>query len=162
MPPNTFLLRDRILSPTEPVSPSRSALMARVRGQHTKPELIVRRCAHALGYRFRLHRRGLPGTPDLVFPRLRKAIFVHGCFWHRHACCSKTTTPKTRSQFWREKFRANLARDRRNQKSLRLMGWDILIVWECETNDAAALRTKLQRFLKVHRGPRQGDLRGQT
>src|SRR5260370_41965465 len=84
----------------EPIDPQRSALMARVRGKHSTPEMVVRSVAHRLGYRFRLHRRDLPGTPDLVFPGPRRAIFVHGCFWHRHPNCVRTTTPKTRAAYW--------------------------------------------------------------
>jgi DNA mismatch endonuclease (patch repair protein) len=129
------------------VDPQRSALMARVRGKDSKPEIVVRRSAHALGYRFRLHRRNLPGTPDLVFPRLRKAIFVHGCFWHRHRGCSRTTTPKTRAAFWAEKFADNIKRDARTRRQLRAAGWDVLVVWECETFDRRALTRRLAAFL---------------
>jgi len=131
----------------KPVDAARSALMRRVRGRDTSPERAVRRAAHSLGYRFRLHRRDLPGTPDLVFPRLRKAIFVHGCFWHRHAGCRRTTTPKTRAAYWCEKFDQNIRRDRRNLAALRRLGWDVLVVWECETFDAPGLLARLTRFL---------------
>lgn len=129
------------------VEPGRSVLMGRVRGKDTKPEHAVRRAAHSLGYRFRLHRRDLPGTPDLTFPRLRKAVFVHGCFWHRHAGCSRTTTPKTRAAYWRDKFQQNVERDRRNAAALRALGWEVLVVWECETFDRAGLIATLSRFL---------------
>ena len=130
-----------------PIDAARSALMRRVRSKDTTPELVVRRAAHSLGYRFRLHRRDLPGTPDLTFPRLRKTIFVHGCFWHRHPGCSRTTTPATRADYWREKFEQNVARDRRNVAMLRALGWDVLVVWECETFDRVALLGTLSRFL---------------
>ncbi|WP_083861283.1 very short patch repair endonuclease [Microvirga lotononidis] len=130
-----------------PPSSSRSALMARVKGRDTKPELIVRRVAHALGHRFRLHRRDLPGTPDMVFPRLKKVIFVHGCFWHRHPGCSKASSPKTRAAFWQSKFDANVERDARSIRELRRAGWDVEVVWECETKDVDALESKLRRFL---------------
>lgn len=121
--------------------------MARVKGRDTKPELIVRRVAHALGHRFRLHRRDLPGTPDMVFPRLKKVIFVHGCFWHRHPGCSKASSPKTRAAFWQSKFDANVERDARSIRELRRAGWDVEVVWECETKDVDALESKLRRFL---------------
>ncbi len=118
-----------------PIDAARSALMRRVGGKNTTPERAVRRAAHSLGYRFRVHRRDLPGTPDLTFPRLRKVIFVHGCFWHRHEGCVRTTTPKTRAGYWCEKFEHNIERDRRNIATLSALGWDVLVVWECETFD---------------------------
>lgn len=117
--------------------------MSRIRGRDTAPELVVRRIAHALGLRFRLHRKDLPGCPDLVFPRHRLAVFVNGCFWHRHAGCRYAYSPKSRVAFWEEKFRGNVARDRRNEESLLTMGWRVLIVWECETRDEATVRQKL-------------------
>ena len=129
------------------ISPQRSALMARVRGKNTKPEIAVRQAAHALGYRFRLHRRGLPGTPDVVFVRQRKAIFVHGCFWHRHEGCNRCTTPKTRTVYWEEKFAANQERDARNRHELEAAHWTVLTIWECETFDVGALKAKLAEFL---------------
>lgn len=134
------------------VDPARSELMRRVRGKDTAPERAVRRVAHALGYRFRLHRRDLPGTPDLVFPRLRRAIFVHGCFWHRHEGCARTTTPKTRAAYWREKFEQNIRRDRRNLAALRDLGWEVLVVWECQTFERAELLARLSRFLNAGGG----------
>ncbi|MDE2921794.1 MAG: very short patch repair endonuclease [Acidobacteriota bacterium] len=145
-------------SPEGPVDPARSALMRRIRGRDTKPELVVRRAAHALGYRFRLHRRDLPGTPDLVFPRLRKAILVHGCFWHRHPGCPRTTTPKTRVAYWRDKFQQNIERDRRNIGELRALGWGVLVVWECETFDGKAARKSLAKFLKCDPRPANESL----
>ncbi|WP_315766298.1 MULTISPECIES: DNA mismatch endonuclease Vsr [unclassified Bradyrhizobium] len=152
------LSRKRRLRDTEydlPPDPERSALMARVRGKNTKPERLVRRLSHALGYRFRLHRRDLPGTPDLVFPRLRKIVLVHGCFWHRHAGCGRSTTPKTRQRFWQSKFDANVARDRKTAAALRRLGWKVLVVWECETSDAETLRKRLQKFLRSPDDSRQ-------
>ncbi|MFL6846330.1 MAG: very short patch repair endonuclease [Allosphingosinicella sp.] len=127
----------------EPISRDRSRLMANVRRADTKPEIAVRRVAHALGYRFRLHRRDLPGTPDLVFPRLRKIVFVHGCFWHRHAGCKRASSPKTRTAFWEEKFSRNVDRDRKNIADLEARGWSCEIVWECQTVDADRLRRLL-------------------
>lgn len=136
---------------TGPIDPVRSALMARVRGKDTRPELIVRKSAHALGFRFRLHRKDLPGRPDLVFPRLRKAIFVHGCFWHRHSGCSKASMPKTRVDFWRSKFDANVARDARSIAALRTMGWSVCVIWECETSDRRVIARKVRAFLRDRR-----------
>lgn len=132
---------------THTVPPERSALMARVRGKDTGPEIAVRRAAHRLGFRFRLHRSDLPGSPDLVFPRSKKAIFVHGCFWHRHPGCVRTTTPKTRTAYWLEKFRVNVARDERVVRELRASGWKVLVVWECQTFDELKLAKRLSRFL---------------
>lgn len=129
------------------IDPARSALMSHVRRGDTTPELAVRQIAHALGYRFRLHRRDLPGTPDITFPGLRKIIFVHGCFWHRHQGCSRTTIPKTRTAFWRKKFERNMERDRRNMTELEDLGWEVLVVWECETSDRNGLRRMVAEFL---------------
>jgi DNA mismatch endonuclease (patch repair protein) len=127
----------------------RSRVMRAVKSGDTTPELVVRRIVHALGYRFRLHRRGLPGQPDLVFPRLGKAIQVHGCFWHRHACEAGQSTPATRVEYWNAKFARNVERDRRNLRRLRRLGWRVLVVWECQTRAAkrAALEARLARFL---------------
>lgn len=124
----------------------RSRMMAAVPQKHTRPELVVRKLAHALGFRFRLHVKGLPGSPDMVFPRLRKVVLVHGCFWHRHGC-RQTTTPATRRRFWQEKFAANVARDRRDTLSLRRDGWDVLVIWECQTRRGPSLAGRLARFL---------------
>lgn len=132
-----------ILKPDE-----RSALMSRIRGKDTKPELVVRRVAHALGYRFRLHRRDLAGAPDLVFPRLRKTVFVHGCFWHRHPQCRFAYHPKSNRAFWRKKFSANVTRDRNALKMLPELGWDVLVIWECQTDDVSALTRRLLAYLK--------------
>jgi DNA mismatch endonuclease, patch repair protein len=117
----------------------RSRNMAKIRSRDTGPEVRVRRAAHALGLRFRLHRRDLPGTPDLVFPRLRVALFVNGCFWHRHEGCAKAYTPKTRIEFWQRKFDANVERDARKHAELTAAGWTPAVIWECETGDAERL-----------------------
>jgi DNA mismatch endonuclease (patch repair protein) len=131
------------------VSPERrSAMMSGIRGQNTKPEVAVRKLAHRLGYRFRLHRRDLPGTPDLVFPGRKKVVFVHGCFWHRHPGCRFAYNPKTRADFWNAKFDANVARDLRVRHELEVQGWDVLTVWECETVNAEQLTKTLQKFLE--------------
>lgn len=106
--------------------------MARFKGKNTKPELLVRRALHAMGYRFRLHRRDLPGSPDIVLPRYRTAIFVHGCFWHHHEGCSVGKLPRTRQEFWSEKFRKNRARDEAVRIELEARGWRVETIWECE------------------------------
>ncbi len=124
----------------------RAWLMGRVKRADTKSEMIVRRIAHALGYRFRLHRKDLPGSPDLVFPRLKKAIFVHGCYWHRHDC-KKATTPKTNVDFWRQKFERNVERDRKALTELSKQGWRTMVVWECETKDKETLKGSVSAFL---------------
>lgn len=125
------------------VSLVRSRMMRAVRQFDTAPEMRVRSVLHAIGLRFRLNRRDLPGSPDIVLPKYRTVIFVHGCFWHRHAGCAKATTPRTRARFWRQKFASNLARDKRNEKLLREAGWRVEIVWECETRCPKALRRYL-------------------
>lgn len=125
----------------------RSARMALVRGKNTKPELVVRRLVHGLGYRYRLHRRDLPGTPDLVFPNRRKVIFVHGCFWHRHMNCALGRLPKSRSEFWFPKLEGNAERDERNVRELAQLGWRVLTVWECQLRDKTRLADMIRRFL---------------
>lgn len=120
--------------------------MSRIRGKDTTPELAVRSLAHRLGYRFRLHGRGLPGKPDLVFAGRRKIVFVHGCFWHGHRC-KRDKMPKSRIAYWAEKIAANRARDARHIRALRAAGWKCAIVWECETKDAVRLGERLSRFL---------------
>lgn len=124
----------------------RSYCMSRIRGKDTEPEIAVRRLAHAMGYRFRLHRKDLPGKPDLVFPRLRKVIFVHGCFWHFHNCRYGRVRPKTNAEFWAEKRRQTKSRDRRNRDQLRRLGWSVFILWECELK-RDDLSHRLERFL---------------
>ena len=139
---------DRQHPPTEPPpSPERSANMARIGSTNTLPELAVRQLLHRLGYRFRLHWRSLPGTPDICFPGRKKVVFVHGCFWHRHEGCRRTTTPITRTSFWRDKFHKNVERDRANLKALRELGWSVMIIWECDTVELEALSSRLVAFL---------------
>lgn len=119
------------------VSPEyRSRMMAGIQGKNTKPELTVRRMLFASGYRFRLHRRDLPGVPDIVMPGLKVAIFVHGCFWHMHQGCRYAKMPATRPEFWREKLEANVERDHRTVEKLQALGWRVLCVWECSMRDA--------------------------
>lgn len=130
------------------VSPDkRSQMMAGIKGKNTRPEMLVRRLVHGMGFRYRLHRKDLPGSPDLVFPRLRKVIFVHGCFWHRHPGCKFAYTPKSNKQFWLQKLESNTRRDARALKALDALGWDILVVWECEVSDLPSLSQKLAAFL---------------
>ena len=124
----------------------RSWLMSRVRGTNTKPELAVRSMLHRMGYRFRLHRRDLPGTPDIVLPRRSAVIFVHGCFWHGHAC-KRMKMPKSRVDYWEEKIETNRRRDRRKRRQLRALGWDVIVVWECELKRPEALAAKLMKAL---------------
>jgi len=121
--------------------------MSRIGSKGSVPELTVRRCAHAFGFRFRLHRRDLPGTPDLVFPSRRKIIFVHGCWWHQHPGCKKASGSKTQSEFWQEKFARNVARDSRVENDLRSAGWDVLTIWECQTRSREQVETLLEGFL---------------
>lgn len=126
----------------------RSWIMARVRGRDTKPEMIVRSLVHRLGYRFRLHRRQLPGNPDLVFQRHKKVVFIHGCFWHGHKGCLRATRPEANRSFWRRKLDGNIERDRDSLRKLRGLGWDVLVVWECETKKLDHVRSKLASFFK--------------
>lgn len=128
-------------------SAERSRNMARIRGSDTGPERAVRSLLHRLGYRFRLHSKALPGRPDLVLPRYGTALFVHGCFWHRHRACRFAYTPKTRVRFWTDKFSANVARDRRVVRKLRSQGWHVVVVWECELRDIDALSERLELTL---------------
>ena len=128
---------------------ARSERMGRVRSRDTKPEMVVRRLVHSLGYRYRLHGRKLPGRPDLVFARRRKVIFVHGCFWHRHGeSCPLTRWPKSRLEFWRPKLEGNQERDRRNERELEKIGWDALVIWECEIQRLDILGEKIKFFLQ--------------
>jgi DNA mismatch endonuclease, patch repair protein len=126
---------------------ARSLLMARIHAKDTKPELQVRRLLFSLGYRYRLHRADLPGKPDIVFAARKKVVFVHGCFWHRHGCHA-TYLPKGNAQYWSQKFEHNMARDQRNQQELGNLGWQYLVVWECELADPAKVRDVLIAFLE--------------
>lgn len=131
------------------ISPeARSRNMSRIRGKDTAPEMIVRRLLHRLGYRFRLHAAALPGRPDIVFPGRSCALFVHGCFWHRHTGCRYARMPTTRTGFWSDKFEANVKRDTAAVEALEHSGWRVLTVWECETRQLPeSLAAKLQTFL---------------
>lgn len=127
----------------------RSRVMQKIRGKNTGPELAVRRLAHSLGYRFRLHRPDLPGKPDLVFPGRKKIIFVHGCFWHKHdePGCKLTRRPKSRQEYWTPKLERTQRRDDEHQAALKGMGWEVLVVWECEIKDTENLKERIRVFL---------------
>ncbi len=129
---------------------TRSRMMANIKGKNTRPELELRKALHALGLRFRIHGKHLPGKPDIVLPRWKAAVFVHGCFWHRHEGCRFASSPATRSDFWNEKFAANVARDRRNQKQLLDIGWKVKVVWECDlkSKGANAIALEVRQWLR--------------
>lgn len=126
----------------------RSEMMSRIRGRDTGPEIEVRRIAHRLGFRFRLYRKNLPGRPDIVFPRYRLVVFVHGCFWHRHQGCRYAYEPKSRVPFWTGKFHENVVRDQRNEAALHALGWRVLVIWECETRDRTDVERRLLKYLR--------------
>lgn len=125
----------------------RSAIMGRVKSKNTKPEMVVRRLLHGLGYRYRLHGKELPGKPDLVFKRRKKAIFVHGCFWHMHPGCSRSKIPEKNREYWERKLHRNRERDRENLEALKGAGWEVHIVWGCELRDKEELARRLSAFL---------------
>lgn len=126
----------------------RSRLMSNVRGKNTAPELLVRSALHALGYRFRIHVRNLPGTPDVVLAKYKLCIFVHGCFWHRHQACKRATIPTNNAEFWIEKFSRTVARDRRTAASLRKAGWSVVAIWECRTVNRVHLERRLRKIMR--------------
>ncbi len=126
----------------------RRRTMQAVRSEDTKPELLVRRLVHSLGYRYRLHRRDLPGKPDLVFPSRRKIIFVHGCFWHGHECARGARAPKTNADYWTSKIRRNIERDAAAINALEADDWRVLVIWECQLKNATRLVSAIGRFLK--------------
>ena len=130
------------------VSEQRSKNMAAIKSKNTKPEIAVRKLLHSMGYRFRLHRKDLPGSPDIVLPKYKTAIFVHGCFWHRHENCKYATTPKTRKEFWEKKFQANVKRDLEIQEKIKNIGWISLVIWECELKNYKKLKKKLIHSIK--------------
>ena len=128
----------------------RQYCMSRIRGKDTKPEMIVRKLVHSLGYRYRLHVKKLPGCPDLVFPSRKKVIFVHGCFWHRHKCKYGRATPATRKRFWQEKFEKTIQRDKKNRNILKKLGWKVLPIWECQIHPSKieSLKSRIKKFLE--------------
>jgi DNA mismatch endonuclease (patch repair protein) len=123
--------------------------MRRVKDKDTAPEMLIRRMVYGMGYRYRLHRKELPGKPDLVFPGRRKIIFVHGCFWHGHPCKRGARMPKTNTGYWRRKIERNRTRDREHLDALENSGWRVLVIWECELKDRDALTLKIQTFLEA-------------
>ena len=126
----------------------RSRIMRAVKSADTAPEMTVRRMAHRMGYRFRLHRRDLPGKPDLVFPKLRKVVFVHGCFWHGHHCARGARMPRANAEYWRAKIGRNSVRDAVNVAALKLAGWRSAVIWECELKNLARVKKRLAGFLR--------------
>lgn len=127
----------------------RSKIMSRVKSTNTKPEILVRQLLHRMGHRFRLHRKDLPGKPDIVLPRHHKVIFVHGCFWHGHEGCPRAARPTTNVDFWNAKIDRNIERDGQNRRELEAEGWESLVIWQCQTRDIKALQNSLKRFLAV-------------
>jgi DNA mismatch endonuclease (patch repair protein) len=133
----------------------RSAIMSSIRGKNTTPELLVRKAAHGLGLRFRLHVAQLPGRPDLVLPKWKTVVFVNGCFWHQHAGCPKARIPKSNINFWRDKLRKNVRRDTANYARLRALGWRIIVLWQCEAQTPAQAATALTPKFRIKRGRNQ-------
>jgi len=125
----------------------RSWNMSRIKSKNTSPELKVRKMLHSMGYRFRLHGKNLAGKPDIVMKKHKTAIFVHGCFWHRHKNCNDCTTPTANREFWRKKFESNVLRDSKTQKILRKLGWKVFVIWQCETKDQHKLKEKLSSLM---------------
>ena len=125
------------------VSEQRSRNMSAIKSKNTKPEIKVRKILHSMGYRFRLHSKNLPGSPDIVLPKHKTVIFVHGCFWHRHENCKYASTPKTRKEFWNKKFTENKKRDSEIQEKIKILDWRSVVIWECETKNIENLRDKI-------------------
>jgi DNA mismatch endonuclease (patch repair protein) len=121
--------------------------MSQNKGKDTSPEISVRGLVYSIGHRYRLHRKDLPGCPDMVFPGKKKIIFINGCYWHRHNCKRGRSIPQTRKNFWQSKFKKTILRDKRNLKKLRLLGWKILVIWECQTRNLSKLGGTIQKFL---------------
>jgi len=133
----------------------RSWNMSRIRGKDTKPEIAVRSLLHLMGYRFRLHRKDLPGKPDIVLPKYNTLIFVHGCFWHRHKGCKYAYMPKSRIEFWKDKFEGTIKRDKQHQKQLNKMGWKVHVIWECEIKNIETLKRKINSIFRNHQYKRE-------
>jgi DNA mismatch endonuclease, patch repair protein len=127
----------------------RSHIMRLVKSINTGPEIAVRRLLHRLGFRFRLHSKSLPGKPDVVMPKWRTVVFIHGCFWHRHPRCRKASTPKSSVDFWKKKFAANVKRDRTVRRKLKSLGWRVCVVWQCELASPATLAARLDAFIRA-------------
>jgi len=128
-------------------------MMSRVKGKNTKPEIAVRKWLHGQGFRFRLHRKDLPGKPDIALPKYKTVIFVHGCFWHRHHGCKRCITPSTNTEFWEEKFRKNVERDAKNREALETLGWKVIVIWECEIKNECLRKTRLEKVCSEIRIP---------
>ncbi len=135
------------------VTEQRSKNMSAIKSKNTKPEIAVRKILHSMGYRFRLHRKDLPGSPDIVLPKYKTVIFVHGCFWHRHENCKYASTPKTRKEFWESKFKANVKRDKENQEKIKNIGWQSVVIWECQLKNLDQLLIKLEKIQSSNPGP---------
>jgi len=132
---------------TDIVDPAtRSWMMSRIKGKNTKPELIVRSQLHKMGFRFRLHRKDLPGKPDIVLPKHKTIVFVHGCFWHRHRNCKYAHDPKSKQGFWQKKFKENVERDKQNRKKLSSLGWRTAIIWECQATHSSKLQKLIEKI----------------
>ena len=121
--------------------------MAKIAGRDTKPEIVVRKLLHKKGFRYRLNVRRLPGTPDIVLSKLRKIIFVHGCFWHGHKNCPRAKRPSTNARFWNKKINGNIKRDIKNKTELRKLGWKVLVIWGCEVNKTERMEKKIDKFM---------------
>ena len=132
------------------LSEQRSRNMSAIKSKNTKPEITVRKLLHSMGYRFRLHRKDLPGSPDIVLPKYKTAIFVHGCFWHRHENCKYASTPKTRKEFWENKFKANVKRDLEIQEKIKNIGWQSVVIWECELKSKKQIKQKFLALKNYH------------
>ena len=126
----------------------RSNIMSKIKGKNTKPEMTVRSTLHRMGYRFRIHDKKLPGSPDIVLSRHKKIIFVHGCFWHGHAGCKRAAMPESNFEFWNKKISRNIERDNSTERELRSFGWQVLIIWQCQTKDPDALRMILRQYMR--------------
>ena len=135
---------------TDTLTPlERSRLMAKIKGKNTGPERAVRALLHRAGYRFRLHVRNLPGTPDVVLPRHRTVVFVHGCFWHRHPMCKTASTPKSHRKFWADKFARNVANDRKHRRQLRRLGWRVITIWDCQLRHPERVLARINKILSA-------------
>lgn len=134
----------------------RSRLMAKIRGKDTLPEIAVRSLLHRAGYRFRIHVANLPGRPDIVLPKHRTIVFIHGCFWHRHKGCKAATSPKSHRKFWAEKFRRNVANDRKHERQLRRMGWKVVTLWECQIRRPGRVLQRVGKVVESRAATRMG------
>lgn len=149
MPFSKLSVRSRYI--TDKVTPKiRSRIMSHIRSESTAPEVVLRRLVYGMGYRYRLHRSDLPGNPDLVFQGLKKIIFVHGCFWHQHTECKDGHLPKTNLQYWIPKLERNIQRDKKVVEELTEIGWDVMVIWECQLADRERLAIKLKKFLSAN------------